>query len=247
MLEPLGSPLVPFPTTCTVARFKQRQKRFMVEVETEGESFWVHTNNSGSMLGLLQPGTPVLVSPSPNPKRKLPYTLEMVFTRGFWVGVNTSMPGRVLRAAWQEGLLTQAEGYPRFESEKKSAHSRLDARLHGPNGTLWVESKNVTLVEDDVAYFPDAVTTRGQKHLQELTALRASGVRCACFYLIQRPDSLCFAPADFIDPTFAELFWTACSAGVEMWVYEARLGVDGVSLGRRIPLKKPDRKTRSPL
>ncbi len=227
------------PSPCLPGRFKQRRNRFLVEIETNGESLWVHTNNSGSMLGLLRPRATVLVSPSPNKNRKLTHTLEMVQVQNFWVGVNTSVPNRALHEAWRQGLLPEMDGYEQFQSEKKVLHSRFDAVLRGSRGTLWVESKNVTLVEDEVAYFPDAVTTRGQKHLQELMALKSHGRRCACFYLIQRPDASCFAPADFIDPVFAELFWQAEEAGVEMWIYEALVHPSGIRLGRKVPLRRP--------
>ncbi len=229
--------MVPMPPHCIAGRFKQRRNRFLVEIDHKGESLWVHTNNSGSMLGLLRPEAPVLVSPSPNKNRKLSHTLEMVGIQDFWVGVNTSVPNRVLHEAWRQGVLPQANGYEQFQSERKVLKSRFDALLRGSQGTLWVESKNVTLVEDEVAYFPDAVTTRGQKHLQELMALKSAGRRCACFYLIQRPDASCFAPADFIDPVFADLFWQAVAAGVEMWVYEALVHPDGIRLGRTVPLR----------
>ncbi len=230
--------VVELPSDSIVATFIQRQKRFLIEVEVEGNRFWVHTNNSGSMLGLLRPGARALVSPSSNKNRKLSHTLEMIEIDHFWVGVNTSMPNRVLKEAWRQGLLPETKGYDRFQTEKKLSQSRLDAMLTGPKGTLWIETKNVTLVEDCVACFPDAVTTRGQKHLQELMALRATGERCACFYLVQRPDASCFAPADFIDPVFARLFWQAVAAGVEMWVYEAGPDPSGIRLGGLIPIRK---------
>lgn len=229
--------VVNLPPNSLEATFIQRQKRFLIEVEAEGKRFWAHTNNSGSMLGLLRPGARTLVSPSPNKNRKLSHTLEMIEVEHFWVGVNTSMPNRVLKEAWRQGLLPEAKGYDHLQTEKKLSRSRLDAMFTGPRGTLWVETKNVTLVEDGVACFPDAVTTRGQKHLQELMALRATGERCACFYLVQRPDASCFAPADFIDPVFTELFWQAAASGVEMWVYEAKAQPSGIRIGRSIPLK----------
>ena len=101
---------------------------------------------------------------------------------------------------------------------------------------LWVEAKNVTLVEEEVAYFPDAATTRGQKHLRELMALAESGQGAACFFLVQRSDARCFGPADFIDPEYAKLFWRALDAGVTMHAWEAAPGPDGIDLKRPLPL-----------
>jgi sugar fermentation stimulation protein A len=230
-------PLVNFPPGSRLARFCRREKRFRVEVETEDGRIWVHSNNSGSMLGLLRPGGRVLISPALRPGRKLPYTLELVRLDRDWVGVNTLTPNRILLRAWRAGIIPEMSGgYEGFRSEASIGKSRLDALLEGPLGRLWIEAKNVTLVEYDVAYFPDAETLRGQKHLQELIALVRDGARAACFYLVQRGDAQCFAPADFIDPVFAELFWKAVDAGVEVWPYRAKVSPEGISLGPRLPL-----------
>lgn len=228
--------LLPFPENTRGARFRCRKKRFLVEVEDGKEIFWVHCNNSGSMLGLLKPGTDVLISLSKNPHRQLPYTLELVRFGGVWVGVNTLTPNRLLYDAWQAGLLPELQDCQLFRKEASSSKSRLDALLSCNGKPLWVEAKNVTLVEDDVAYFPDAISVRGQKHLFELTQLAKQGVRTACFFLIQRHDARCFAPADFIDPAFASLFWQALDEGVECWPYRAHVSISGIGLDRRLPL-----------
>ena len=232
-----GNSLLQFPEGSRLARFCRREKRFLVEVEAGSERFWVHSNNSGSMLGLLRPGGAVLISPALRAGRKLPYTLELIQLDGVWVGVNTLVPNRLLHRAWQAGRMPELAGYDRFKQEARSGDSRLDAFLDGPSGALWVETKNVTLVEDEVACFPDAATIRGQKHLRELIRLAREGVRTACFYLVQRADASCFAPADFIDPAFAELFWEARANGVEMWPYQALVSPEGIGLGPRLPLK----------
>jgi len=235
-LKSLSNTLIRFPEGSTTARFCRREKRFLVEVETDGRKLWVHCNNSGSMLGLLNTGREVFISPAQSPGRRLPYTLELIKLGDSWVGVNTLTPNRVLKRAWEHSLLPETCGYQVFRSEAKIGSSRLDAALTGPGGLLWIEAKNVTLAEDDVAYFPDAVTQRGQKHLQELIALARLGHRVACFYLIQRPDSRCFAPADFIDADFARLFWLAVDAGVEMWPYQASVSPGGIGIGSRLPI-----------
>jgi sugar fermentation stimulation protein A len=191
------------------------------------------------MLGLLRPDAPVLISPAQNPHRRLPYTLELIQNDGIWVGVNTLTPNRMLFQVWKNGLLSETVGYSHYRSEAKIGHSRLDALLDGSQGRLWVEAKNVTLVEEEVAYFPDAVTARGQKHLQELVELIQQGQRVACFYFIQREDARCFAPADFIDPEFTRLFWKALEAGVEVWPYQAVVSPEGIGLGQRLPLARP--------
>lgn len=242
------NPLLVFPGGLTQARFLRRRQRFLVDVSGPEGDFTVHTNNTGSMLGLLRPGTPVLVSTSTNPSRKLPHTLEMVFVPGFrggfWAGVNTMVPNRFLAAAFRSGLLPAITGrpgrYERLTPEPPFAGGRLDAKLAGPDGILLVETKNVTMVEDDTALFPDAATERGRKHLTELARVaregRESGTRAACLFLVQRPDGRCFGPADVVDPDYAALFWQAVDAGVSMWPVRAACGPEGIGLGERLPL-----------
>jgi sugar fermentation stimulation protein A len=233
--------LLPLPEGSLSARLIRREKRFLVEVERDGRRFWVHCNNSGSMLGLVRAGSEVMISPAAKPGRKLPYTLEMIRLDGMWVGVNTLTPNRLLHAAWEAGSLPEVAGYDRMVREARIGSSRLDACFDGVGRRrLWVEAKNVTLVEDDVASFPDAVTARGQKHLQELMTLAETGARVACFYLIQRSDGRCFAPADFIDPVFAQLFRKGLERGVEAWVYEAIVSPAGIDLGSPLPVRLPN-------
>jgi len=234
----IASLLLPFPSGCITAAFVRRVKRFSVENATATKNIWAHTNNSGAMLGLLRPGSKTLLSPADNPARKLHWTLETIESHGIQVGVNTLTPNRLLRAAHQAGRLPETNGYTHFQPETTIGESRLDARLDGPEGSLYVEAKNVTLVENDIAAFPDAVTTRGQKHLRELIRLATEGVRVACFYLVQRADCSCFGPADYIDPDFAALFWQAHDAGVEAWPYLAHVTQDGIDLGPRLPLAR---------
>lgn len=248
-----AAPLLPLPPHCIVAAFVQRRKRFSVLLQHQGADLWVHSNNSGSMLGLCLPGAPVLASPASNPNRKLKYTQECVWlaqravpqqpeseptARGFWVGVNTSTPNRMLEAAFHAHRLPFAEGYTTLVREAKRGQSRLDGLLTGPGlPPLWVECKNVTMVEDDAACFPDAASERGQKHLRELMDIVSSGERAAMLYLVQRPDGTCFAPADFIDPAYAALFYEALRAGVEMYPFRALVSPAGIDLGPLLPVR----------
>lgn len=232
--------LCPFAGPLEAARFVSRHKRFTVLVEAGGETFAAHTNNTGSMLGLLRPGVRVLLSRSANPARKLAQTLELVDFHGTWVGVNTATPQKVLRAACARGLLPGTGDYARFRAEAVRGDSRLDAVLEGPAGRLWVECKNVTLVEDGgVALFPDAVTARGLKHLRELSDIAASGERAALFLLAQRADASCLAPAALIDPEWAAGFHAALDKGVEAWAYRAVVTPEGIGLGPRLPVLRP--------
>lgn len=243
------TPLLPYPPGCRTGRLLRREKRFSVAVELDGRQVWAHTNNTGSMLGLLRPGSPVLLSPAANPARKLAWTVEALGlgTHGIpdpgapdlvWVGVNTSIPNRFLSAAFAAGLLPWTYGYTSLKREAVHAESRLDGLCTGPDrAPLWIECKNVTLVEDGVAAFPDAVTERGSKHLGTLRRLVAEGCRAAMLYLVQRTDGLCFGPADYIDPAYAAALHEALAHGVEAYAVVARVTPDGIFLDRNLPVK----------
>ncbi len=222
---------------CVRAVFQSREKRFTIRGHMNGSPVSAHTNNSGSMLGLLRPGRELILSPAANPARKLPYTLEMVHTGQFWVGVNTYTPNRMLKLAWLNSLVPEFEGFEHFRSEARIGESRLDAVLNGTRGRMWVEAKNVTLMEEDKAYFPDAVSKRASRHMQELMRMSDAGYKIACFYLVQRPDCHCFGPADFIDPEFASMLRQAVHKNLMVLAYVTITDPAGVTLNRPLPLK----------
>lgn len=239
----IHEPLISYPEGCIAGSFVRRVKRFSVEIIVDGESVWIHSNNTGSMMGLLRQGSPILASPAANPNRKLKWTQEAVglnMSSGVkWVGVNTQTPNKMLKAAFEAGRLHWATGYTLFKSEAKVGDSRADGVLRTADDSLpplWIECKNVTMVEDEVACFPDAVTERGRKHLNNMINLVKQGQRAAFFYLIQRPDGHCFAPADVIDPAYADLFYEALELGVEVYPYRATVTEAGIELGELLPV-----------
>ncbi|WP_045212185.1 DNA/RNA nuclease SfsA [Desulfonatronovibrio magnus] len=228
---------IPLPSKVIHVRFVSREKRFIIKAIAQDRPVTMHTNNSGSMLGLLRPERRLLASVSDNPKRKLPYTLELVRNDDFWVGVNTQTPNKMLKLCWKNRLIPELEEFTHFKAEAGSGQSRIDARLEGPSGVMWIEAKNVTLVEDERACFPDAISTRAAKHMKELTSLARSGHRVACFYLVQRPDCKCFGPADFIDPEFARAMYDAVSHGLEVLAFKTEISETAITLGSRLSLK----------
>ncbi|MHC1712979.1 MAG: DNA/RNA nuclease SfsA [Solidesulfovibrio sp.] len=232
---------VPFAAPLILSRFVRRYKRFLVEAEGPAGLFTAHANNTGSMLGLLRPGAVIALSVSDNPKRRLAHTLEMVqvpdFKGDFWVGVNTLTPNRLFRRAFLAGAFPDLAGYDALRPEPVFAGGRLDFALSGPAGDCFIECKNVTMVEDGAAMFPDAATTRGQKHLVELTRLALSGTaRAGLFFCVQRPDGGCFAPAAVVDPEYAALLAQAVAAGVLVLAYRAAVSLSGIVLAERLPL-----------
>jgi len=164
-------PLIP-------GRLIKRYKRFLADIElADGSLVTAHCPNSGSMLGCNLPGSPVMLSVSPNPNRKLAHTWELVQVDGYWVGLNTMLPNRLAEEAILDGTIAELQGYPRLRREVPygSERSRIDILLEGDQGRCFVEVKNVTLVKHGRALFPDAVTERGQKHLRELMEVVRNG------------------------------------------------------------------------
>ncbi|MBI4799809.1 MAG: DNA/RNA nuclease SfsA, partial [Desulfarculus sp.] len=149
-------------------RLVRRFQRFLAEVDLEdGRRVLAHCPNSGSMLGCLEDGAPVYLSPSPAPGRRTAFTWEMIFIAGGWVGINTGLPNRLVALAAEMRALPPFSDAVAVRREVKiSAHTRLDLLVQRASGPLYVEVKNVTLVRDGRALFPDAVTSRGAKHLE---------------------------------------------------------------------------------
>ena len=218
----------------------RRYKRFLADIELEtGEVVIAHCANSGSMRGCATPGDPVWISPSDNPKRKLNYTWELIQSKDSMIGVNTLVPNRLVKASIENGLISELKEYTRVTSEvKTSDHTRLDLLLeNGAGKRCYVEIKNCTLVEEGVAMFPDAVTLRGQKHLDELVELKARGHRAVIFYLIQRMDAKEFTPAVMIDGVYAQKLNHAVENGVEIITRDTAIDTGYISLRRAVPVR----------
>lgn len=222
----------------TPGRLIRRYKRFLADVELEdGRQITAHTPNTGRMLGCSEPGRPVWLSYHDSPGRKYNYTLEMISMPGSLVGVNTMVPNRLVAAAAAAGVLAQMPGRLVVEREVSVGNSRLDLRLTDPKGQVaMVEIKNCTLAENSVAYFPDAVTARGEKHLRELAGLARHGLRAVVFILVQRNDANCFCPADHIDPLWSARLREVAAEGVEVWAYEAKMDLEKIHLSRPLPV-----------
>lgn len=225
------APLIP-------GRLIRRYKRFLAEVELEdGRVVTAHCPNSGAMLGCQEPGAAVRLSHHPQPGRRTAHTWEMIRVAAGWVGINTGLPNRlVAEAARMRALPPFADALAVRPEVRLGPGVRLDLLVERVSGPLYVEVKNVTLVQDGLALFPDAVTARGAKHLLELTALAGRGVGAAMVYLVQHPAARALAPARAIDPRYAELLAAALAAGVQAWVVQAAVSPAGVRLRRLLPL-----------
>ncbi len=216
----------------------RRYKRFLADVTLDsGEMITVHCPNSGSMTGCDLPGSRVVLSRSHRPGRKYPCGWELVQVGECWIGINTGITPTLVREGIASGVVAELQGYESIRPEVKRGASRLDLLLTGANGRCWVEVKNVTLAQEGVARFPDAVTTRGQKHLNELMQVVQEGERGVIFFVVQRGDCDSMGPADRIDPRYGLLLRQAVAAGVEALAYRARVSPEGIILVERLPVE----------
>ncbi len=228
-----------FPAPLLPGRLLRRYKRFLADIELDqGGQVTAHCPNSGSMLGCLADHAPVYVSHHPSPSRRTAHTWEMIHINGDWVGVNTGLPNQLAAKAAQLRALPIFKGARQVQSEVRiNPHTRLDLLVQRAQGPLYIEVKNVTLVENHTAIFPDSVTARGAKHLQELMALHAQGLDTAMLYVIQRSDADSFAPAQAIDPVYAALLAQALAQGVTAIAVQARVTPQSIWLERTLPVR----------
>jgi sugar fermentation stimulation protein A len=217
----------------------KRYKRFLADITLKnGDIITAHCPNTGTMLSCSAPGSPVALSTSDNPKRKYPHTLEMVKSGDTWIGVNTARTNKLVAEAIEKGQIKEFMNIDRIQAEvKTSEHTRLDLQLfHGETSTF-VEVKNCSLSENNRAMFPDAVTTRGTKHLEELTRLTLEGKPSCIFFLVQRMDADHFSPATHIDPKYSLTLKRAIDAGVIALVYQAEVNPEGINVIRPLRLE----------
>lgn len=253
-----GAPLRP-------ARFVERPNRFVVHVALEpqsapedpaaggspqigvdlpdpdGPSVVAHLPDPGRLTELLIPGARMGLRPEPpSPSRKTRWTATLVEAPasdgGGWVSVNTTMPNRLVREALAEGSLEELAGWTLVRQEVPWRDSRLDFLLEDAAGRrLYVEAKSVTLVEDGVARFPDAVTARGARHLEELIHIVEEGHEAAVLFVLQRPDASRIVAARTIDPVFSDTLARAVEAGVRVLGRRCRVTWEGIELGGTLP------------
>ncbi len=216
----------------------KRYKRFLADVELEdGSVVTAHCTNSGSMKTCLEDGAPVYLTPVNDPKRKTKFTWEMIFINGNWVGINTSVPNLLAFEAIRDGKIEQLKGYTSVKREVTFGDSRFDIYAENDSEKCFVEVKNVTMKAGEFARFPDAVTTRGRKHLETLIQVKEKGMRAAMLYVIQRMDVEKFGPATDIDPDYAKSLRKAYKSGVEIIPVQAKVTPENIEIIRALPFE----------
>ena len=233
-----------FQTPLVPARLIRRYKRFLADAElASGEVVTAHCANPGSMMGLKDEGLKIWLEPNDDPKKKLKYGWRLVdHDNGHFTGVDTSVPNKALKAALVDGQVAEFSRYSTVLPEQKYGEkSRIDFLLKSDTQPdAYVEVKSVTLSrQSGLAEFPDSVTARGTKHLQELAKVVEQSHRAVMFYLVQRTDCDRVTLAADIDPAYAAAFANARAAGVEVLAYDTVISPAGVTLGQVLPFEPP--------
>lgn len=217
----------------------KRYQRFKADVKLRnGHVVTALCPNTGSMKTCSKPGMPVFLSRHNKSTRKLKYTWEMIEMPTSLVGINTMIPNILVKTSIRLGKIKELTGYASIRSEVEyGRNSRIDLLLERSDEKCFVEVKNCTQVEGKIAYFPDAVTTRGLKHLVELDREIQGGNRAIMFYLVQRMDAKGFSPAHHIDAAYGRELKRGFGRGIEVLVYDVSIDLEGISIRRPLPFE----------
>ena len=214
----------------------KRYKRFFVDIKYKNKIITGHCPNSGSMMGLLNLGNKIWFSESDNLNRKLKYTLEIIEVEKKMVGINTLLTNKIVLEALNCKKINNLIKFNDIKTEVKfSNNTRFDFLLLNNKEKCFLEVKNVTLVrEKKMAEFPDAITSRGTKHLNELCNAKEKGYQSYMLYLIQREDCGSFEIAKDIDKKYKTAFDKALKSGVKILCYDCKLNNEEIKLNNQI-------------
>ena len=218
----------------------KRYKRFFVDIKYQNRTIIAHCPNSGSMLGLLKAGNKVWFSVSDNPKRKLKYTLQIIEIGSKLVGINTHLSNKIILESLKAKKIQSLRKFTKIQPESKfSSNTRFDFLISNSKEKCFLEVKNVTLVrEKNIAEFPDAITSRGTKHLNELVEAKKKGYQSYLLFLIQREDCKLFKIAKDIDVNYKNAFNFALKNGVKILCYDCKLSDEEIRINNQIFYEK---------
>tara|TARA_A100000164_G_scaffold330511_1_gene319017 strand:+ start:1965 stop:2660 length:696 start_codon:yes stop_codon:yes gene_type:complete len=216
----------------------RRYKRFFVDVKINNKTVTAHCPNTGSMQGLLDKGNEVYILPNDNPKRKLRYSLEIIKSRKNLIGVNTHMANKIVLHGLENNLINELKDNNFIKPEVfYNDKTRFDFLVKKKNKNYFVEVKNVTLFRNkDTAEFPDAVTSRGSKHLLELIDAIKKGYKSYLLFLVQIQNMKYFKIAKDIDPEYYKNFLIAKQAGVNFLAYRAQINKNKIIIDKKIKI-----------
>jgi len=218
----------------------KRYKRFFADINYQDKTIIAHCPNSGSMMGLLNIGNKVWFSQSDNPKRKLKYTLQIIEVNKKLVGVNTHLTNKIILESLKEKKIKSLIKFMNIKAEVKfSDNTRFDFLICNNKSKCFLEVKNVTLVrKNNRAEFPDAITSRGTKHLKELINAKKKGYESYILYLIQREDCKSFRIATDLDKKYKKTFDLALKNGVKVLCYDCKLSNEEIRINNQIYYEK---------
>ena len=219
--------------------FIKRYKRFFVDIKINNQVITAHCPNTGSMYGLLKKGNKVWVSKSNNPNRKLKYTLEIIEDNKVKVGINTHSTNKIVHHALKNNLIKELKNSIEIKPETKfGKNTRFDFLVINKDFKAFIEVKNVTLSrEKKKAEFPDAITSRGLKHINELINASKKGYKIFILYLVQREDCNYFSIAKDIDAEYAKALAKAVKNNLNILCYDCKFFAKGIKLNRKIKIK----------
>ena len=228
-----------FNQTLISGEFIKRYKRFFVDIKIGKNTVTAHCPNTGSMMGLLKKGNNVWLSKSDNPKRKLKYTLQIIENQKSKVGINTHLTNKIVFDALKKRVIKNFKDINSIQQEIRfGENTRFDFLLTQENKKTFIEVKNVTLSrEKQIAEFPDAITSRGLKHIQELLKANKQGFEIYLLFVIQRDDCSKFKLATDIDPEYCELLAKAVKKNLKILCYDCKFSSKGIKLNREILFK----------
>ena len=218
--------------------FIKRYKRFFVDILIGGKIITAHCPNTGSMQGLLKKGNKVWISKSNNTKRKLKYTLQMIETNGSKVGINTLLTNKIVLHALRKKLIKKFDKEIEIKPETKfGENTRFDFLITAKNYKAFIEVKNVTLSrKPKIAEFPDAVTERGSKHIQELMKASTQGYDIFIIFVVQREDCKQLMIAKDIDPIYSKLLLKAVKKKLNIICYDCKFLSKGIKLNKKVKI-----------
>ena len=219
--------------------FIKRYKRFFVDVQIENKLVTAHCPNTGSMLGLLNEGNKVWLTKSDNPNRKLKYTLQIIEDNKSKVGVNTHLTNKIVLNALENNLIKEFNKDIKIKPEVRFGDStRFDFLISKKNYKAFIEVKNVTLKrKPKIAEFPDAITSRGAKHIHELIKASKKGYKIYIAFIIQREDCDQLSIASDIDPEYSQILSKAIRNKLKVLCYDCKFSTKGIKLNKKIKLK----------
>ena len=228
---------IKYPNPLKAAEFILRENRFLAQVVLNGKEVAAHVPSSGRMKELLYPGAGVYLLSQKGAHRKTAFDLVIATAAdGTLVSVDSFLPNRLVYHNLKGGLLAKLTEDGQIRREVSYGNSRFDFWLRKNQEECFMEVKSVTLVEGGQALFPDAPTSRGTRHLEELIIARKEGYRAIVLFIVQREDAKVFTPHLTADLCFGETLAKAQDSGVEIYAYDCKVTLEGISLRGQIPL-----------